>query len=123
MKTLGEFYREKVLSSNPLEARTLPIGGDEVRVEKDLFGWKLLVDGRAVLCRSEEEARLLRVFCDAGMTEVSVPQDDEYLKSILPELERLKSRTDEIIKSYLDSILDRGLRDRLRHEVFAELTK
>lgn len=121
MKTLGEFYREKVLSAPRLRRRELPATDGDVRVEKDLFGWVLVVNGTKVQCASEAEARFLRVFRDAGMTEVKVPEDEDYLRSILPELERLKARTDEIVESYLESILDPRMRDRLRHEVFSEL--
>jgi hypothetical protein len=56
-------------------------------------------------------------------TEIYVPKDDEYLKSILPELERLKQRIDEIIDSSLESVLNRKIRQRVRHEVFMEITK
>lgn len=121
MKTLGEFYREKVLTAPKLRLCELPAADGEIRVEKDLFGWVLVVNGTKVQCASEAEARFLRVFRDAGMTEVKVPEDEDYLLRILPELERLKARTDEIVESYLESILDRRLRDRLRHEVYAEL--
>ena len=123
MRTLGEFYREKVLSAQRLKSVTLPEPQGELRIDRSLFGWVLLVDGKTVPCRSNEEARYLRVFCEAGLTEVSVPADDEHLKAILPELENLKSRTDGIVESYLESILDRKLRERLRHEVYAELLK
>lgn len=121
MKTLGEFYRERVLSQKGLDKREMPVGNGRCEVVKDLFGWKLVIDRSSVPCRSEAEARFLKVYVDAGMTEVAIPKDDTYLEQILPELERLKVRTDEIIESYLDTIPDRRVRERLRQEVFAGL--
>ena len=125
MKRLGEFYREKVLTltNKSLIKRMLPNNSGEIKIERDLFGWKLYSGGDFVECRSEEEARYLKVFLDAGLREICVPKDDEYLQNILPELERLKTRIDEIINSYLESILDRRIREKVRHEVYMDITK
>mgnify|MGYP001078563479 CR=1 FL=1 len=65
----------------------------------------------------------MKVFLESGITRIRVPKDDEYLKSILPELEKLKARIDEIINSSLRSVLDRSKKAQLRHEIFAELMK
>ncbi len=132
MKKLGEFYREKVLSlpKKSLRKRETPYTFPEnMKIEKELFGWKIYYTEfrrkklKFLECRSEEEARYLKVFFDSGMREVYVPKDDEYLKSILPELEDLKKRTDEILNEYLEAVLNRGIKERVRYEVFMELTK
>lgn len=125
MKRLGEFYREKVLTlpNKSLIKRVLPNNSGEIKIERDLFGWKLYSGEDFVECHSEEETRYLKVFLDAGLREINVPKDDEYLQNILPELERLKTRIDEIINSYLESILDRKIREKLRHEVYMDITK
>lgn len=132
MKTIGEFYKEKILSlpESSLTTIQLPWNSGGLRIERDLFSWKLyyIKLGRKtqnfIECRSEEEARYLKVFLDSGLTtEIFVPKGDEYLKSILPELESLKKRIDEIIDSYLESVLNRKIRQRVRHEVFMEITK
>lgn len=125
IKRLGEFYKVKVLSlpDKFLIKRELPGNSGEIKIEKDLFGWKLFSGGNFIECRSEEEARYLKVFLDAGLSQILVPKDDEYLKNILPDLEKLKARTDKIINSYLETILDRKIRARIRHEVYMEITK
>lgn len=121
MKTLGEFYREKVLSFPRRVSHDLPDGSDGVQIVKELFGWVLRVKGKRVECRSEEEARFLKVYLEAGMMEIEVPADDEYLRQILPELERLKARTDEIIESNLRTVLNQKVRERIRQMVYAKL--
>jgi hypothetical protein len=125
MKFIGAYYKETILSlpKRLLFKRELPGNTDEIKIERDLFGWKLLSGKDLIECRSEEEARYLKVFLDLGFKEIYVPKDEVYLKSILPELERLKTRADEILNSYLETILDRKVRERLKHEVYMEISK
>ena len=125
MKLLGEFYKEKILSlpEESLLTRKLPVNMGKIRIEKDLFGWKLYSGKNYIECRSKEEARYLNVFLDIELSEVYVPKDDEYLINILKELEKLKEKTDKIINSYLKTILDPKIRERVRYEVYMEITK
>ncbi|MEO0009759.1 MAG: hypothetical protein ABIK51_04465 [candidate division WOR-3 bacterium] len=123
MKRLGVYYRETVLSlpEDERELRNLPQCNGAIRIEKELFDWKLYAGKKFITCRSEAEARYLLVFLDAGMTQVYVPKDEQYLEKILPELERLKARTDEVVNSYLQSIVNRKLKERVRFEVYQEI--
>jgi hypothetical protein len=121
MKTLGEFYREYIVGRDDLTIREFLEYNGECEVVKDLFGWKLHSGKHSIDCRSREEARFLKIFFDAGMHEVSVPADDNYLKQILPELEHLKKRTDEIIGLYVDGVLSSKIKERVRREVYQEL--
>lgn len=124
MQRIGAFYREKVLSQKKLKKREFPYCGNvELIIENDLFSVNLHAGKHLIECRSEEEARFLRVFLDAGMTEISIPQDDEYLKDILPELEILKERTDEIINDYTCYILSRSTRCAVKRRVYQEITQ
>ncbi len=125
MKFIGAYYKETVLSlpKKSLFKRELPGNLGETKIERDLFGWKLYSGKDSIECRSEEEARYLKVFLDLGFKEIYVPKDGAHLKSILPELERLKTRTDEILNSYLETILDRKMKERLKHEVYMEISK
>ncbi|KPK96101.1 hypothetical protein AMJ80_01925 [bacterium SM23_31] len=124
MKRIGEYYRETVMSlpKKERELREFEHISDELTIERDLFGWQLYSDKKYIECRSEEEARYLRVFFSMGLNEIYVPKNDEYLKSILPELEKLKKRTDEIIDDYLYGILSRKKRAQIRHAVYMEIT-
>ena len=123
MKTLGEFYKIRVLSQKNLKTMELPSNSDDIRIVQDLFGWRLHSGKEVVECRSEAEARYLKVFLDAGMRELCVPEDDEYLNSIVPVLEAIKKRLDDILNEYLETILKRSDRAWLKREVFMEMTK
>jgi hypothetical protein len=125
MRTLGQFYREEILSlpAEDLVLVQLPLNGGDVRVEQGLFGWTLRADKNFLDCRSEEEARYLKVFLDSGMREVYIPKDDETLREILPRLERIKGKIDQILQTYLIGVLDRKVRERVRYEVLAEITQ
>lgn len=125
MKTIGEFYYKKVLSLPEEETKTvhLPSSAGEIKIEPGLFEWRLYAGKRWIACRSQAEARYLQMFLDAGMTEVRVPLDDDYLASILPQLEQIKARIDEILAEYMEGLLSRKLREKLRRLVYAEVTQ
>ncbi len=123
MMTLGEFYKERILTHKPLIKKKLPSNSEEIRIGRDLFGWKLYSGKDSLECRSEEEARYLKIFLEAGLDEARIPKDDEYLNAILPELETLKSKIDAIINSYLETILDKNIRMQLKHQVWAEISR
>ncbi|MBM3239056.1 SAM-dependent DNA methyltransferase [Candidatus Poribacteria bacterium] len=129
-ETIGKFYREKILSQESLSTKTLaPVGRTvssphaSIKIEQDLLGWKLYSVRRHIECRSQEEARYLKIFLEAGLGEVKIPEDDEYLKSILPELEALKTKADKIVSSYLESIVDSKTRAKIEHQLWAEMMK
>jgi hypothetical protein len=121
--TLGNFYREKVLTHKPLRSRSLPKVLGEVKLEQELFGWRLSSGREHVDCGSEAEARYLKVWLEAGLDSVKIPKDEAYLGEIVPELESLKQKTDEIFEDYLGSILDSKLRQRLLHQLWQEVMR
>ncbi|TKJ32769.1 hypothetical protein CEE39_04855 [bacterium (candidate division B38) B3_B38] len=121
-ETLGKFYREQILNQKPLSTKTLPKVSGEVRIEQELYGWRLYYSAKRYLkCNSEEEARYLRVFLDIGMDNVKMPKDAEYMKIILPELESLKAQISDIINSYLESIVNSKIRNRIEHRLWMEI--
>jgi len=63
------------------------------------------------------------VFWEAGMEEVKIPEDGDYLESILPDLENLKYNIDNVINEYLKSIYNPKLRDRILHKLQQEIMK
>lgn len=89
MTTIGDFYLHKVLPRKKLIHRELPGFFQKGRIERDLFGWNLYSGNHCITCRSEEEARYLKVFLDTNVSEVKVPADDNELREILPELEKM----------------------------------
>jgi len=121
--TLGKFYRDKILTHKPLRSRSLLKIPGEVRLERELFGWRLSSGREHLDCTSETEARYLKVWLEAAQESIKIPKDEDYLKDIVPELESLKQKTDEVFEDYLGSILDPRLRQRLLHQLWQEATK
>ncbi len=74
-------------------------------------------------CRSEEEARYLKVFLETGVDNIKAPANNDDLNSILPELEALKQGIDRVIETYLESILSNSARNRLTHQLWVEILK
>jgi hypothetical protein len=121
MRTFGEFYRETTRGRKDLITKELPTHLGNIRIEQDLFGWKIYAGKYFIKCRSEEEARYLKVYFDIGVTEIKVPRDLEYLKSILPDLENIKRKTDEIIEDELSGIISERLKEQARSRAYMDL--
>jgi len=121
--TLGKFYREKILTHKPLHTRSLPRVPGEVKLEHELFGWRLSSGREHVDCTSEMEARYFKVWLEAGLESIKIPKDEDCLEEIVPELESLKQKTDGVFEDYLGSILDPRLRQRLLYQLWQEAVK
>ncbi|MDP2983683.1 MAG: N-6 DNA methylase [Candidatus Latescibacter sp.] len=122
-KTMGKFYEEKILGMDTLKTVTLLKNTKTSEIRNGLFGYELKSGKDYISCGSEDEARYLQVFLDIGLDEVKIPENVEYLKALLPEIEALKRSHDEIIDSYLESIVSTKTRDKLRHLLWAEIMK
>lgn len=121
--TLGKFYRENILTLKPLIIKELPPISGKVKIDHRLFEWRLYCGKKFVECRSELEARYLRVFIDTGIESVKLPGDNKLLEYLVPQLEEIKSRMETSIKSELESIMSAKTRERLRHLLWAEIIK
>ena len=121
--TLGNFYRKKILTHKPLRTKSLPKVSGEVKLEQELFGWRLSSGREHVDCASEMEARYLKVWLEVGLDSIKMPKDEGYLGEVVSELENLKQKANEVFEDYLGSILDSKLRQRLLHQLWQEAAK
>ena len=121
--TLGRFYREKVLSQKSLHTNTLPKASDDINIRQSLLGWRLYSGKNYIDCASEFEARYLKVWLEVGLESVEVPEDENYLKAIVPELESLKAKIDAAIEAHLSFIANPRTRDKILHQLWQEITK
>jgi hypothetical protein len=116
MQLLGAFYREKVLSRKEIKEVELPRKKEfdaEIKIEPVLYGYRLHSDGGYIELDTEEEARYCKVFLEIGLRQVMVPENLDYLKSILPELEHLKSRHDYYLNNHMEFLFSRKLKREL----------
>ncbi len=121
--TLGKFYQEKVLSQKSLSTKLMPKATDDITIKQGLFGWRLYSGKKYIECASELEARYLKVWLEAGAEEIEVPEDENYLKTIVPELESLKAKINTAIEDHLSFIANVKTRDRILHQLWHELSK
>lgn len=122
-ETLGRFYTERVMSHPTLETKGLPPVSDDVRIQQSLMGWRLYSGRQSIDCSSELEARYLKVWLEAGLDSVEMPNDENYLQAIVPELESLKQKIDEIIAPYLNSIVNVRAKERILRQLWMEINK
>ena len=124
MQLIGDFYRDRILTRDDLQQRELTLPVDkEPQIVKYLFGWQLIAGDDSIDCRSEVEARYLRIFVELGLHEVAVPDSDEYLQQVLPDLEYLKRRADEILDEHLETVFDPRVKAKVRRDVYAGIAK
>ncbi|MDQ3129420.1 MAG: hypothetical protein M3Q99_01500 [Acidobacteriota bacterium] len=110
----GDFYAAKVLSQGRENLVRRELVGyscfGELRMEQDLFGWKVHTKRRVFECDSEIEARYLMVFLELGWRTVYVPKDLDYFAEIMPRLDYLKARLDRILTEGLKKVFGRKIR-------------
>lgn len=124
MQLIGDFYRDRILTRDDLQQRELTLPADkQLQIIKYLFGWQLVAGDDSIDCRSETEARYLRIFVELGLQEVAVPDSDEFLDLVLPELEHLKRRADEILDEHLETVFDPRVKAKVKRDVYAEISK
>ena len=126
MEMIGEYYADKILSqgSENLTKREL-VGYScfgETRMEQDLFGWKIHTKRRVFEFDSELEARYCLIFLELGWRTVLIPKDLNYLAEILPRLEYLKMRADEVIGNGLKRIFGRKIRWEARTKTYQKIS-
>ncbi len=122
-ESLGNYYRNKILGLPSLSTIILPKLQNKVEIIFDVFGIRLTTGKEHIKCDSEEEARYIKTFIETGLEEIKIPENKELLKSIVPELEKKKNENDEIVNSYLESIVSRKTREKLKHHVWQEIMK
>jgi len=122
-QSLGDFYKKRVLSKKPLKKVKLPKLERPVKLEKTLLDYRLSSGRESIDCSTEEEGRYLRVFLEAGWEEVLMPEEDEYLRLILPQLEKIALKVKEAIDYYTDSILDSRLREQIDRLVWQKVSE
>lgn len=98
----------KELFARPHRPRSLParLTHVEVKIEKDLFGWKLWVGKEPIETASEEEARFLRTFLEMGFNEAPLPSDEKTLRETLPALEEAFRRAETKLSAGTVTLLD-----------------
>jgi len=124
-RLFGEFYKEEILTFGKLKEKELigSICPGETELVQDLFGWKVIFGKHQIDCDSELEARFVRVFTELGWRSVQVPQDENYLAKILPELEANKQRADELYKKREKTIFSRKLRQEVKMKFYRKISK
>ncbi len=114
-KKLYNWYKENILGRKDLQTKKLPEFEGEPQIEKSLFGWQIKDGKKIIECHSEDEARYLKVWFEVGVKSIKIPKDEKYLTKITKELENCKSEIDDIIESYLGSVLDQKLKSQILH--------
>lgn len=124
---IGEYYTDKVLLQGRENLEKLELVGyscfGETKMEQDLFGWKIHTKRRTFEFDSELEARYVIIFLELGWRSVYIPNNLNYLAEILPRLEYLKMRADEVIGNGVKRIFGRKIRWEARILTYQKISK
>lgn len=126
MQLLSQFYMDKIISlgKDKLILKELPYdrrGDDVIKIEQELFSWRLYHGHKYIQCASEAEAEYLKIFMEARLSSVAIPKDEKYLKKVLPELKELKRKHDDIIEDHIDTLFSRKLRDQALSQIWSDI--
>ncbi len=119
--TIGNFYKTKILSLKELKDIKLFKPGKKVETEKGIFGWRVKSGKKYIDCTSEEEAQYIKIFIESGFEEIKIPKDQTYINQILPELKSIREATDKTLSTYLSSITQRKLREKIKNIILMEV--
>ncbi len=126
MEMIGEYYADKILSQGRENLVRRELVGyscfGETRMEQDLFGWKIHTKRRTFEFDSELEARYTIIFLELGWRTIYVPKDLNYLAEILPRLEYLKMRAEEVIGNGLKRVFGRKIRREARYLTYQKIS-
>lgn len=120
-KTIGKFYKERILNQQNLTTRRLSKTRGETKIEAGLFGWRVYSGRAHIDCSSELEARYLKIWTDVGLDKIKIPKDESYLEEITSELESIYQKNFEVIESYLESIIDVRTQAKIRDRIWQEI--
>jgi len=123
MQTIGEWYRDNVLNQPNLVQVELPNGDGEIRIEAEIFGWRLYHGKKYIECSSEIIARYLQAFLIARVSNIRMPQDEEYLKKVIPQLEEVIADTVDWLTFRTDGILNISRREKLLDLVWYKMMR
>lgn len=123
-KLLGNFYKDKILNQKNIKTVKLFHPTKEVEIKKDFLkggGWLLLSGKDLIECQNESEAEYLKIWLESGLEEVKVPKDETYILKILPELNAIKEKIDQIISDHISSITSQKLQQKILQKLQGEL--
>lgn len=123
-ETLGKFYQEKIFSQKCYSKKLPKLSEDkEIRIDQTLMDWRLYSGKKYIECSSKERAKYCKIWLLAGLENIKIPHDNNYLKLILPKLEELFSKIKNIVDSYTSTIFDHKLKKQILSQLWREIVK
>lgn len=110
---IGKYYNKVILNINLLKKIILPKTSGKIKIEQDLFSWKVFKGKEFIECSSELEARYINIFLYSYMEDLMIPEDESILKETVLQLESIENNLNEIITPYLESIISPNERKKL----------
>ncbi len=115
---VGTLIHEHILKTPCTMFPIPPVTPDEIRIEKTLFGWELLLRKEHIPCESEALARYLAAFARMGFVEVPVPKDTRVVERVAEDLEKGVAELTEYVETEISGELNPSRRQQLRELIW-----
>ncbi|MDD4052912.1 MAG: hypothetical protein PHR28_13580, partial [candidate division Zixibacteria bacterium] len=120
VKELVQFLKTKVISEG-IDFRRLPTFKGPVIIENTLLGWQVNNGSSRVECKSESEARFLKIFMEMRWNEVPVLAKGRLTSALARNLEKYFESASTVLEEYNSAILQRRIRDRFTRIFWAHV--
>lgn len=121
-KSIKKWYEKEILQRDDVKEVEIPNLGDNLRIEKGLYGWEIKGDKGSLIYESEAEAEYLKIWLELGIKSIYIPKDNIYLLKAVEELKALKNEIDAVVESYLSSVLDAKLKSQILYRVWQSIS-
>ena len=118
--TFANFYKDNILTQK-INIINIPRFKDRIQITKTLVGYSVTDKKERVKCNSYDEAKYIALLATMGMEKIAIPKDENYLKQIIPKLEKTTDMIKEELENYSSSIVDKKLQIEIKQKVMSAI--
>ena len=122
--TFINFYKENILTQK-VDNLTIPRFKGPIKILRTLHGYHItdkkesrITDKKEGFnCKTYEQAKYIALLATMGMEKIAIPKNEDYMKQILPKLQKTTDIIKEELETYSSSIIDKKLQIEIKQKV------
>lgn len=116
--TFSNFYKDNILTQK-VNVVTIPRFKIPIKIIKTLIGYSVTDKKDKYHCKTYEQAKYIALLATMGMEKIVIPKNEDYLKQILPKLQKTTDMIKEELETYSSSIVDKKLQIEIKQKVMS----